>query len=387
MKIALIGAYPIVPFAKQLGIRNPPQNTTSWNVNLATGLAVIPGNEVHFVTVVSGLREDHAIRSNGAFIHFLSAARKSRFLTLFQYQKRKVHTALAKIQPDIVHGHGTEHEYPYIAVTSGFPCVVTVHCILSDIMDQAGIGLFNRMRVFYLLEKYVLSRAKFIVGTTEYMKSSVKSYKAKFYPIENSVDPLFFSASKRSAKEKAFLFVGRISAEKGIETLLDALARLKEKGISLSINILGVASDKAYFGSIQRKIHAAGLKDNIIFKGRVSQEEVATYMAGSMALILPSRYDAFGLVLAEAMATGTPVIATRVGGIPYIVEDGKTGFLVEPGDVDALAEKMLLLLQDRDLRQQMGQRGKLAAMRRFHPDVVARKTMEVYEKVIADWQG
>lgn len=386
MKIALLGAYPVVPFAEQLCIRNPPQNSTSWNVNLANGLAAIPGNEVHFVTIVSGLKEDHIIRSNRVFIHFVAAPHKSRFLTLFQYNKAKINRELAKIRPDIVHGHGTEHEYPYIAVISGFPCVVTIHCVLSDIIDQVGLGLFSRMRVFYLLEKYVLSKAKFIIGTTEYMNSSVKSYKANFYAIENSVDPLFFSDSKRPKNEKAFLFVGRISPEKGIETLLDAMDRLKTKGMRPSINILGVPSNKKYSRLIERKIRTSGLEHNIMFRGRVSQEEVASYMEESVALILPSRYDAFGLVLAEALATGTPVIASRVGGIPYVVENGKTGFLFETGDADVLAEKMMLLLQDRDLRRLMGQRGKQEAMQRFHPDVVARKTMEVYEKVIADWQ-
>jgi len=386
MKIALLGAYPVAFFAKQLGIRKPPQNSTSWNVNLANGLAAIPGNEVHFFTVVSGLKEDHIIHSNRVFIHFLAAPHKSRFLTLFQYNKIKIHRELAKIRPDIVHAHGTEHEYPYIAVTTEFPCVITIHCVLSDIMGQTGLGLFNRMRVFYLLEKYVLSKAKFIIGTTEYMKSSLKNYKANFYAIENSVNHLFFNDSNRPKNEKAFLFVGRISPEKGIETLLDATDRLKTKGMRPSINILGVPSDKKYSRLIERKIRSAKLELEIMFRGIVSQDKVASYMAGSVALILPSRYDAFGLVLAEAMATGTPVIASRVGGIPYVVDDGKTGLLFEPGDVVALAEKMMLLMKDKDLRRLMGQHGKQEAMKRFHPDVVARKTMEVYEKVIADWE-
>jgi glycosyltransferase involved in cell wall biosynthesis len=129
------------------------------------------------------------------------------------------------------------------------------------------------------------------------------------------------------------------------------------------------------------------LKDNIVFKGRVSQEEVAMYMAESISLILSSRYEAFGLVLAEAMATGTPVIASRVGGIPHVVEDMKTGILVEPSDEQALAEKMMLILKDEDLRERLGRSGREVALRRFHPNVVARKTMKVYEEVISSRQG
>ena len=385
MKIALLGAYPIFPYAKELEVKNPPKNTTSWNVNLARGLAAIPGNNVHFITVTPSVKKDQTLSCDGVHIHFLSSPPKLRYLTLFQYNKSKVNNELRKINPDIVHGQGTEHEYPYIAVTSGLPCVVTIHCILSDIMKVSGLGLFNKMRLFFFLEKYVLSRARYIIGTTEYMKSRVKCRKTNFFIIENSVDPLFYSVDKIQKVEKSFLFAGRISAEKGIETLLDAMDRLKAKGVKLSINILGVSSNKKYLRLINRKIRSAGLDNNIFFKGLVSQQEVAKYMAGSVAVILPSRYDAFGMVLSEAMATGTPVIASEVGGIPYVVDDGQTGFLVKSGDAATLAEKMLLLMENESLRRQLGRRGKEVALRRFHPNIVARKTMEVYETALVDW--
>ena len=125
----------------------------------------------------------------------------------------------------------------------------------------------------------------------------------------------------------------------------------------------------------------------ILLSGFKKIAQITEELSRSYFLVLPSYHEPFGVVLIESLAMGTPVIASRVGGIPYIVDDGKTGILVEPGDVNALAEKMQLLLEDGELRQQMGQRGKQEAMQRFHPDVVAQKTMEVYEKVVADWQG
>ena len=87
------------------------------------------------------------------------------------------------------------------------------------------------------------------------------------------------------------------------------------------------------------------------------------------------------------MAAGLPVIASRVSGIPEMVEDGRSGYLFEVGDVDELAGKIERLMDDPDLRARMGRRGKEIAEKRWRPESVAQKTVEVYRQVIADWHG
>jgi len=389
MKIALLGTYPIRPFADKLGVRNPPRNTTSWNVNLARGLVSIPGNEVHFVTVSSSIPKDQILISNGVILHFLSVPPKARLLTLFQYNKVKIHRELKRIHPDIVHGHGTEHEYPYIAATFGCPFTITIHCVLSDILKNGNLEFGKQMRFRFLqcLEQMTLRRTHCVIVTTEYM---IRIYSQRFpgkrwFVVNNSIDPLFFAAKPVEKMKNYFLYVGRISPEKGILTLLKAFKIVvKKAGGQANLCFLGAIEDKGYYKRVKKFIAENGLEDRVIYEGLKSQEEVARMMASSISVVLPSRYDAFGLVLAEAMAAGTPVIATKVGGIPYVVRDGKTGLLVESGDVDGLAERMLLLLEDENLRRKIGQWGKNEAWQRFRPEVAARKTMDVYQKVLEE---
>ncbi len=391
MKIALLGAYPIGPFAQRLDVRNPPQNTTSWNVNLARELASISENEIHFITISLSISKNQIFVSDGVILHFLSAPSKARLLTLFQYNKIKIHRELNQIRPDIVHGHGTEHEYPYIAATSGYPFTITIHCVLSDMLRNGSLGFGKRFR-FRLLqhfERITLQKARSVIVTTEYM---IPIYNQRFsgkkwFVVNNSVDPLFLTAKPVEETRNNFLYVGRISPEKDILTLLKAFRMVvKRVKCQVSLRIIGAIGDKGYYRNIERFIIDNRLKDKVVYEGLKSQKEVADIIASSLAVVLPSRYDAFGLVLAEAMAVGTPVIATKVGGIPYVVRDGETGFLVEPRDVNTLTEKMLLLLQDEQLRGEMGQRGKEEAWQRFRPEVAAQRVMAVYKEVLREYR-
>ena len=387
MKIALLGAYPIIPFAEQLGITNPPQNSTSWNANLANGLAAIPGNEVHFVTIVSGLKKDYIIRSNRVFIHFVSALRKYRLLTLFQYNKAKINHELAKIRPDIVHGHGTEHEYPYIAITSKFPNIVTFHNYMPSIIREQGWGPLFIKSIPFFYEKYVLKKANYIISTTKFLNNKIsKLTMAKRFIIHNPVSSSYFTENEKNPSQ--IIFIGYIRPEKGIDVLVAAFNKIRQQYKVLRLTIIGPSSKlfSNYFLKISELCNSAVNDGQILLSGFKNSAQITEELSRSYFLVLPSYHEPFGVVLIESLAMGTPVIASRVGGIPYIVEDGKTGILVEPGDVNALAEKMQLLLEDGELRQEMGQHGKQEAMKRFHPDVVARKTMEVYEKVIADWE-
>ena len=198
MRIALLGVYPVISFAKQLGITNPDTNVTSPNVNLAKALAAIRGNEVHFITTNTSIRRDIIIRSEGVHIHFLVVPKKIRLVTLFQYNKMKVHKELSKIQPDIVHGRGTEHEYPYFAVTANFPNVITFQNYVPLIIQHDGWSpFFLKWLVMLLFEKYVLKKAKYIISTTKFLDDMISKHtNAKRFIIGNPVSPVYFSTRK-----------------------------------------------------------------------------------------------------------------------------------------------------------------------------------------------
>ena len=130
-------------------------------------------------------------------------------------------------------------------------------------------------------------------------------------------------------------------------------------------------------------IHRArclGVADNCIFVGK--QPRIVDYLCASDILLLPSEQESFGLAALEAMAVQVPVIATRVGGIPEVVDDGETGFLSAVGDVDKMADDAARLLMDEKLRREMGRRARALATSRYSTDLIIPKYIEFYERVL-----
>jgi D-inositol-3-phosphate glycosyltransferase len=156
------------------------------------------------------------------------------------------------------------------------------------------------------------------------------------------------------------LWVGRIAPIKGLDTLLDTVARLREAGRDMRLLVVGGEADEPTNGhetSLRRRIAALGLGESVRFVGPQPQSVLPLYYAAADVTVLPSYYESFGMVALEAMACGSPVIASRVGGLVTTVRDGVTGFLVPDGDVDALAERIETLVGDPELRWRLGREG------------------------------
>jgi len=126
--------------------------------------------------------------------------------------------------------------------------------------------------------------------------------------------------------------------------------------------------------------HELGLDDLVVFVGSRSQEALPFYYSAADACVMPSLYESFGMVALEAMACGTPVIASRVGGLTFTVRDGETGFLVPDREPKALAEKLELVLTDRALRQRLGHRAVRVA-RTYGWENVADEIEDLYAEL------
>ena len=156
------------------------------------------------------------------------------------------------------------------------------------------------------------------------------------------------------------LWVGRIAPIKGLDTLLDAVARLSAPGQGLRLLIVGGEADEPTNGheaSLRQRIERLRLEDTVRFIGPQPQSVLPVYYVASDVTVLPSYYESFGMVALEAMACGSPVIASRVGGLVTTVRDGVTGFLVPDSDVAALADRIGSLIADADLRWRVGREG------------------------------
>jgi D-inositol-3-phosphate glycosyltransferase len=160
------------------------------------------------------------------------------------------------------------------------------------------------------------------------------------------------------------LFVGRIEPLKGLETLIRAISLLKENGaldqFPFCLTIIGGDPDAApetiseEMARLQTLSKELDLGELVLFLGKQDQDHLAYYYSAADIVIMPSHYESFGMVALEAMACGTPVVASQVGGLGFLVQDGITGFVVPDGEPGALSERLYRLICQPELREQMG---------------------------------
>ncbi|RME08693.1 MAG: glycosyltransferase family 1 protein [Anaerolineae bacterium] len=184
-----------------------------------------------------------------------------------------------------------------------------------------------------------------------------------FYPIPPDEAKEFIGIP---ASDTMLLYVGRIEPLKGVGLLIEAIGRMRARGgldgRHLCISIIGGDPhvSREEMSAEMARLHDLrlqnGLEDLVTFLGRRGQDTLPYYYSAADAVVMPSYYESFGMVALEAMACGTPVVASQVGGLAFLVQDGETGFHIPVGDVEALADRLTRLLNDRRLRQRMAAR-------------------------------
>jgi D-inositol-3-phosphate glycosyltransferase len=192
------------------------------------------------------------------------------------------------------------------------------------------------------------------------------------------------------AAEHVLLFVGRLTPIKGLETLLRALAVLRSDGLAKSrltlLVVGGAKGDEAGSEHLRGLASELGVATWVDFRGPQPQDVLPDYYAAADVCVMPSRYESFGMVALEAMASGVPVIASRAGGLAVTVQDGVTGRLVPEGDVPALARAVAGLLGDEPGRHALGGRG-IEWARRFAWPAVGRNVADLYAELLPTLEG
>ncbi len=186
------------------------------------------------------------------------------------------------------------------------------------------------------------------------------------------------------------LFVGRIQPLKGIDTLMEAIAILDRQGVMKAhpfcLSIIGgdpeagpeeMDEEMARLKALRLSL---GLEDLVTFLGRRAQDTLQYYYSAAEVVVMPSFYESFGLVALEAMACGTPVVASETGGLAFLVQDGHTGFHVPTEDPEALADRLRLLLENEMMRQRLGRQAAAYAQRYAWPKI-ARRVVALYRQL------
>ncbi len=187
--------------------------------------------------------------------------------------------------------------------------------------------------------------------------------------------------------ESMLLYVGRIEPLKGIDVLIEALAVLQAENTTVCLVVIGGDPENGEqapneeMERLQSMCRQAGLKDLVTFLGKRSQDSLPYYYSAAEAVVVPSHYESFGMVALEAMACGTPVVASQVGGLAFLVQDGVTGYTVPVDDPQALAHRLSDLLQDHELRSRLGAQA-LVVAHQYAWENIAARMIQLYRKLV-----
>jgi len=276
--------------------------------------------------------------------------------------------------PKIIHAH---------VFTAGLPALILgrlyrIPIVISEHWSKFPLRKLNAFE--RILAKFVMNRADTILPVSNSLKATFSSYgiKGKFEIVPNVVDTsLFYPLEKNHNKnhEKKILFVGSLNPIKGLPFLFHALSKLGQRRMDWHIDIVGNGPPRRKY---ERMVVELGLTGKVIFQGLRSKQEVAEFMRKADLLVLPSLVETFGVVAAEALATGTPVLSTRCGGPEEFVTD-EVGLLIPPGDEDALYKALSYMLDN--LNRYSYHRISQYACERFSPERLGMLLHTIYRSL------
>lgn len=347
---------------------------------LLQGLAGLPEAEVHVVSCVQKPLASPEKMASNIFYHSLLVPKIGWLRTLYSGCIRATRRKLREIQPDLVHGQGTERDCAISAVLSGFPNVLTIHGNMRRIAALNKEKPFSYKWLAARLEGFVLPRTNGVVCITEHTRKEVQNLARQTWILPNPVDENFFNieAVPRPTTLDIGLCVGSICPLKNQNSFiraLDPLAKIREFKF-----IFAGAVDSNDYG--KEFLRLAGERPWCEHIGFIGRKELKARLANASMLALPTLEDNCPMVVLEAMAAGVPVMASGVGGVPDLIESERTGLLCNPNRPETFRECVERILADRQWAGQLAAAAKAEALQRFHPEVIARKHLEIYRQVL-----
>jgi len=391
MKIAWLCPYPVPSLGDLLKwkIRREGFHPCSWIMNLSKALVRRPEVELHLLTLNPWISRTQVVEKDGTFIHVIKSGVPLFHrgwpgkcpidtLTGYRLESRKLCAALTRIQPDIVHAHGTEREYALAAMRSGYPYLISIQGIVEEFDKTDPCLHFKLMKP---REKNSVQKSRYFTCRTHFDTGFVRRLNpgAKIFDIPEAMGPVFFEGQWDCPQGNRVLHVGGAAPRKGLHELIEAIGQIVKKVPGVSIDAVGnFPADRQQV--LQQLADQHGVK--ICFHGFRTAVEIAALHRQCSLFVLCSSNENSPNTLAEAMVSGMPVVAYNVGGVSSMMEDGKSGILIQPHDVAALAAGVAELLVDGNKAKVMGQAAAEFARARNHPDHVAEETMEAYEFIL-----
>ena len=344
------------------------------------------GCEVHFITT------SHPARLSGyderVYFHKVISEEYPLFGQYTPYAlslAAKIREVAEQYALDLVHVH-----YAIPHATSAFlaremlkphplPTVTTLH--------GTDITLVGMMPSYYEITRFSIERSDAVTAVSEFLRrETIREFRIE-HPIDvihNFVDTELFRPQGASPArcrlaqdgERILMHVSNFRKVKNLPVILQVFYEV-QKVVPSRLVLVGDGPERE---STERQAHALGIERKVSFLG--DQEDVADLLPVADVFLLPSQHESFGLAALEAMSCGVPVVGSRIGGLPEVIEHEKTGFLCDPNDVECMKAIVMGLFKDETLRRQIGQASRERAERLFNRDRIVAQYVDVYRRLL-----
>lgn len=355
-------------------------------VVLVQTLARQPDLDVHVVTLERDQATLETEQHTEFTVHRLPASRWPQSLdVLIGPGRRRLRDYVCALQPDLMHSHET---YGLALNDLPLPHVFTVHGFdhANLVADSARLA-WLRSPVWRYVERHGLARQQDIISISPYVRGMIEPQtKARIYDIDNPCDERFFNVNYTPQPGRV-LCVGWINHRKNTLGSLLALAHARRQGVEARLAIAGEPHEQAYHDAVRAAVREHKLEQHVDFLGHIKHDQLLEELGRASVFLLPSRQENAPMAISEAMAVGVPVIASNRCGMPFMVSEGCSGYLIDPEDTAQIGDRLTAILGEPDWAAEMSRRSREIAFQRFHPDAVARKTIAAYEQVIQQQGG
>jgi glycosyltransferase involved in cell wall biosynthesis len=348
---------------------------------LLEGLSKFPEVEVHVITCSHRkMPSPERIYPNICF-HQIVVSRLG-WLTLYLGCVFAIRKLLNEIRPDIVHGQGSERYCALAAAFSGFPNIITLH----GIMRRVVMHMQGRARMYGLVAAMLETLSLRVSGKalciSTYTKRHVDKLVKSTWVVPNPLSDEWFinlPETRITPVGACAVVVANISPWKNQNALLKLWSAKQPPPFRIEFLGHGDLASSYYHDFLDLVAHRTWSKYRSIIKSNELRSQLDSYEF----LIHPTKEENFGLVIIEAMARGIPVVASKVGGIPDLIDDGVTGRLFDPNIESDMREKIEAVYSEPELSKSMAKKAQQLARERFSSETVARKHIEIYHEILS----
>jgi L-malate glycosyltransferase len=350
------------------------------------------------------------LAERGHTVHFISSALPTRLTQLSErvrfhevemmsyplFEHQPYTLALATKMADVAAAESLDLLHVHYAIPHSISAILARESLRPErvlpvitTLHGTDITLVGADRSYLPITRYGIAQSDGVTAVSHHLKRAT----AETFGFDRiSVIPNFICSTDYSRRpspelrrelapggEPLLVHVSNFRPVKRPVDCVEILSRVLARGVKTRLVMVGDGSERA---QAEHRARCLGVDRHCAFVGK--QPRIRDYLSASDVLLLPSEQESFGLAALEAMACEVPVVASRVGGLPEVVDDGLTGYLAEVGDVERMSDCAALLLSDEEGRREMGRRAREAAVSRYSTDLVIPQYIEFYERVIAE---